>query len=103
MFASIQGRSSDVIQFSDGSFLATPTAQLIFGKQPWFDYVVEQIELDAIAIKYVPIDKSRTEHSELLSKLQRLCGPNVRIVITNVKEIEPGTLGKRQYFIPLKS
>tara|TARA_B100001250_G_C19760786_1_gene772376 strand:+ start:184 stop:1515 length:1332 start_codon:yes stop_codon:yes gene_type:complete len=97
---SLQGRSTDIIRFSNGHSLGGPALTLIFQNFSLDNYQIVQESEALLSINLVKSKNFREEEKKRIEEIMRHhCGKGVDIKINIVSEIEPPEKGKKWRFI----
>jgi len=95
---SLEGRSTDIISFSNGNSLGGPALTLIFQNFNLDNYQVVQDKEDSIAVKIVKSRKFQENEIDEITKIMRYhCGEGVEIKVKVLSEIKSGKSGKWRF------
>jgi phenylacetate-CoA ligase len=102
-FGSIAGRSSDYFPTISGDRVYYGYFLRMMGDQTWVkSYLIVQIEIDAVEVRYVPVTPAPAEALEQIEQRIRLVmGEKCRVIWKSVDQLPPTKAGKRQLAIPL--
>lgn len=101
LLARLEGRTTDILTFGNGTTLSGPAATLIFRKTSFLQYHLCQKNRYTLIVRYVPGDPERNnvDVGETHRLLQHHLGPEISVQFEQVDDIPPTNAGKRRFIV----